>query len=221
MAPRVFVSYTHDSPEHKELVRAFAEFLRGQGIESVLDTWFTGERQDWGAWAIEEMITADFVIVVASPMYLRTGDGSGPNEEHKGVQSEAAILRDQLHGDRVGWRRKILPVVLPGRRVAEIPRFLQPHSAGRYLVRAFTTEGAEELLRVIHARPAHVAPPVAAPPDLPTNPPATPPVPDAESGAESESEARDGGGSVTNVVTGNITGTVLQARDIHGGVHLR
>lgn len=51
-APRVFISYAHDSPEHRDRVLGFASFLRSQGIEAVLDTWFTGDRQDWYAWAI-------------------------------------------------------------------------------------------------------------------------------------------------------------------------
>jgi hypothetical protein len=35
--PRVFVSYTHDSEAHKQLVLEFATFLRGHGIDAELD----------------------------------------------------------------------------------------------------------------------------------------------------------------------------------------
>ncbi|HWM05420.1 MAG TPA: hypothetical protein VNP92_24030, partial [Actinophytocola sp.] len=47
------------------------------------------------------------------------------------------------------------------------PRFLSPHTTSRYEVTAYTTAGAEELLRVIHGRPGHVAPPIQPPPALP------------------------------------------------------
>src|SRR5436305_3620785 len=99
-APRVFISYAHDSPEHRDRVLGFASFLRSQGIEAVLDTWFTGDRQDWYAWAIKEMTEADYVLVIASRRYGLVGDGFGPSDLHKGVQSEAALLRDLVYGDR-------------------------------------------------------------------------------------------------------------------------
>jgi hypothetical protein len=83
------------------------------------------------------------------------------------VQSEVTLLRDLVYGDRVMWTPKVLPVLLPGHDLAEIPRFLSPHTTSRYQVTAYTTDGAEELLRVIHGRPGHVAPPIQAPPDLP------------------------------------------------------
>jgi hypothetical protein len=160
--PTVFVSYAHDSPEHQYQVLRFATFLRSQGIEAVLDIWFTGDRQDWYAWAIRRMTEADYVIVVASERYRQMGDGSGPNELHKGVQSEAALLRELVYGDRDHWLSKILPVVLLGHGVNEIPLFLQPNTASRYMVKALTLEGADLLLRVILRQPGHIPPPVAA-----------------------------------------------------------
>ncbi|MCP3964217.1 MAG: hypothetical protein GY719_40825 [bacterium] len=36
-APRVFLSYTHDSPEHVERVLGLANRLRGEGVDANLD----------------------------------------------------------------------------------------------------------------------------------------------------------------------------------------
>lgn len=160
--PRVFVSYAHESPEHEDQVLRFASFLRDQGIEAVLDTWFAGDRRDWYAWAIKEMTGADYVIVIASRRYRRVGDGSGPVDLHQGVQSEAALLRDLVYGDRGHWLPKVLPVILDGHDRDEIPLFLQPNTASRFEVRALTVAGATELLRVIVRQPARIPPPVAA-----------------------------------------------------------
>jgi len=167
VAPKVFVSYVHESERHQADVLAFAAFLRGQGVDAVLDRWSAASRHDWYAWAINEMTEATFVIVVASPTYRAVGDGGGPSDLHRGVQSEATLLRDLVYGDRSVWTPKVLPVLLPGHGMAEIPRFLSPHTTSRYEVTALTTAGAEELLRVIHGRPGHVAPPIQPPPDLP------------------------------------------------------
>ena len=169
-APKVFVSYVHESRQHKDDVLAFAGFLRTQGVDTVLDMWSADTRRDWYAWAIREMTAAAYVVVVASPTYRAVGDGGGPADQHRGVQSEATLLRDLVHGDRVKWTPKVLPVLLPGHGIEEIPRFLSPYATSRYEVAAYTVTGAEDLLRVIHRRPGHVPPPVQAPPDLPPHP---------------------------------------------------
>lgn len=202
---RVFVSYAHESEKHRAQVLEFATFLRGAGIEAVLDSWAEDVRRDWSAWAIAEMTAADFVLVVASERYRRAGDGNGPAGVGRGVQSEAALLRELVHDDRATWVRKVLPVVLPGHTVDEIPLFLQPRSASHYLVSAFTTAGAASLLRVLLGRPGHAAPEVNPDrPDLPphTAAPAEQPVP------------------VTNQITGTVNGKVVQAHTIQGDVHL-
>ena len=138
VAPKVFISYAHDSVAHQDQVLEFATFLHGMGIKAVLDTWAAGSRLDWYAWMIEQITEADYVIVVASPMYRRTGDGLGPERQHRGVQSEAALMRELVYGARPGWLPTILPVLLPGHGIDEIPLFLQPYSATRFGVRAFT-----------------------------------------------------------------------------------
>lgn len=169
-APSVFVSYAHESTQHRNHVIEFATFLHEQSITTVLDAWLGWERQDWYAWALQKMTEADYVIVVASEKYRWIADGHGRNQ-HKGVRSEVAMLREMIYADRERWLPKILPVLLPGHDNAEIPLFLQPYSASFFAVTEFTARGAEKLLRVIHRRPAHAAPPVAGtPPELPVLP---------------------------------------------------
>jgi len=41
-APTVFISYSHDSPEHAERVISFAWVLRNDGIEPRLDWYVNG-----------------------------------------------------------------------------------------------------------------------------------------------------------------------------------
>ncbi len=209
-APKVFVSYVHESDEHKARVLAFATFLRRVGVEAVLDVWSAGARQDWYAWAIREMTDADFVLVVASERYRVTGDGSGPSAEHRGVQSEAALLRELVYGDRTTWVPKILPVLLPGHTVDQIPLFLQPHTATRFPVTSLDPAGAEELLRVVLGQPGHLAPTVS------TERPALPdPARTAEPGPAEPARAR-----VVNQINGTVTGTVIQADTITGNISL-
>lgn len=191
--PSVFVSYAHENPEHKERVLRLAELLRDEHAEVVLDVWATATRQDWYSWAIKRITAADYVVVVASPTYRLLGDGA-PAGVHRGVQSEVAVLREQVYTDRGTWLPKILPVLLPGHGVDEIPQFLQPNTASNFPVASLTKSGIADLVRVIFGRP--VSP---KPVDVPTT-----------------TSSPHG---VVNQVNGTVFGKVLQVDTIHGDVN--
>jgi hypothetical protein len=163
-SPTVFISYARDSAAHRDAVLAFGAFLRSQGINAVLDSWFAGDRRDWHAWTVAQMSQADYVVAVASPQYRMVGDGLGSAEVSRGVQSEAALLRELVIGDRARWLPKVLPVILPdGGRVGcvdDVPLFLQPATARCFPLAALTVPAALDLLRVLLRQPAHVLPPV-------------------------------------------------------------
>jgi hypothetical protein len=169
--PTVFISYAHDSPAHKAAVLGLAELLLRNGVRVELDQW-AADRRDWSAWTSAQLKNSDFTLIVASPEYHRAGDGHGPAEQNRGVRSEAAIIRDYLHRDRARWLPRLLPVVLPGRAVAEIPDFMQPFSADHYLVDELTDAGIEGLLRVLTGQPGLIRPELGALPVLPPRPPA-------------------------------------------------
>ena len=165
--PTVFVAYTHDSPQHKADVRAFAGLLSANYVLVELDQWAEGQRQDWYAWAHRHITTSDYTIIVASPQCKIVGDGGGLATENRGARAEMSVIRDLLQDDRGKWLPKLLPVVLPGRDVAEIPHFLQPRAADHYRIDELTDQGVDGLLRVIFKRPKAVRPPLGRPPVLP------------------------------------------------------
>lgn len=174
--PRVFISYAYDSDEHRRQVHQLAQFLRREGgIDVRFDEWATHQRRDWAVWMIDQLHNADFVLVVASPAYKRRAEGQAAASDGRGVQFEAALLRDLLTKDRPTWIPKVLPVMLPGRSIDEIPAFLQPYSASRYQVRSFTIDGIDELYRVLTGQPRHPSPELGP---LLVRPPATIPTGD-------------------------------------------
>jgi hypothetical protein len=149
-APRVFVTYAHDTPEHKDLVEKFATFLRaGIGLDVHLDAWYDNVRRDWSLWATEHLREADFIVVIASPDYKARADGTAMPHEGRGSQFETAIIRDNLTRDLRRETERVLPVVLPGRSIDEIPMFLNGHSTTRYHVEEFTEAGVADLLAAI------------------------------------------------------------------------
>ena len=212
-APKVFVSYAHESDEHKTQVLAFATFLRHAGIAATLDLWSADARRDWYSWAIREMTAADFVLVVASDRYRTIGDGNSPNTEHRGAQSEAALLRELVYSDRATWLPKTLPVILSGHMIDQIPLFLQPHSASRFHVTSFDATGAEELLRVLLRQPGYLAPEVNAEQLM------LPPRAD-ELDQTTPGQIPTGPGRVFNRINGTVTGKVIQGDTITGNINL-
>lgn len=200
---RVFVSYTHDSSEHKNQVLTFSRFLVRNRIDVCLDQWFLADRKDWYTWAIKNIEEADFVIAIASERYRQAADGHVTAEDNRGLQAEAAMLRELLHDDRPKWTRRILPVILPGHDEKEIPRFLQPRTADHFRVTAFTVAGAEYLLRVLTGQPPHVKPALGdRTPDLPPrDDPGTPspqPQPTSAGGTVQTVVSLGGGTTIVN-----------------------
>lgn len=150
---RVFVSYSQETTAHKAAVRQLCEFLAGKGLDVRYDQQGLHERRNWDRWTNTQILRADYVIVIASPVYQAAGDGEPlPDGTGLGVRSEYDRLADLLHRRRDEWTKKILPVVLPGRSAEEIPLSFLPAIADYYEVTSITDEGAASLLDVLLRR---------------------------------------------------------------------
>jgi hypothetical protein len=157
--PRVFVSYAGDSGEHTDAVLWFAERLRGElGIDVRLDLWERDRRRDWLEWVVDQIEHGDFVLAIGSPTYKRLAASDGDSHDHH-ARFQLAMLREYLTADRAQWLAKILPVVLPGYSADDLPAFLQPYSATRYVIPG----QLDELLRVLTGQPRHVQPELGSP----------------------------------------------------------
>jgi hypothetical protein len=69
---KVFISYSHDSPEHCERVLGLSERLRKDGIETSLDRYIHGTTPEgWPRWMLNQLDWANFVPVVCTETYYR------------------------------------------------------------------------------------------------------------------------------------------------------
>lgn len=167
---RAFISYAHDDAAHEDLVRDFWWFLRAQGVDAQADLLAAEDRQDWAGWMSRQVREAERVLVVASPAYRRRAEGDALPGEGRGVQWEARLIRDRLYADQQAGLQLVLPVLLPGCSVVDLPSWLAPASATHYVVSEFTVAGAEALLRVLTGQPLQVEPPLGEIPFLPPHP---------------------------------------------------
>lgn len=69
--PKVFVSYSWESDDHKEWVRALAERLTQNGVNVRLDQWHVVLGQSLTQFMETEVHTCDFVLVVCTKDYCR------------------------------------------------------------------------------------------------------------------------------------------------------
>ncbi|MEU5342300.1 MULTISPECIES: toll/interleukin-1 receptor domain-containing protein [unclassified Streptomyces] len=146
---RVFISYAHETPDHKDAVRRLYELLRDQGLDVRYDQADQHERRNWETWTTRQIMRADFVLLIASPAYRQVAEDELPAGRNLGLRSEYRRLADLQHRAPDVWLKKILPVVLPGRSADEIPLTFAPWTADHYVVEDVTHEGAGDLLRVL------------------------------------------------------------------------
>jgi len=121
LTPRCFISYTHDSAEHRAHVARLAQALRGFGINTVIDQYIEHEPPlSWPQWMTEQIENATHVLVVAPEPYFLRFTGRESPAIGKGVRWEGAIITGELYeaeDDRV----KFIPIVLRSEDVRFIP----------------------------------------------------------------------------------------------------
>ncbi|MBU9198847.1 toll/interleukin-1 receptor domain-containing protein [Burkholderia gladioli] len=156
LTPTVFVSYSHDSPEHRRWVLDFASFLVTRGINVRLDQWDVGPGADLAKYMVQSIAKSDRVLLICTEKYVqKVNDGVG------GVGYEAMVVSGALMSDL--GTAKFIPVVRQDGE-AKLPhalssRFYVDFSEGRDRGGAF-----DILLRELHRAPVAVKPPIGANP---------------------------------------------------------
>ena len=80
--PKVFISYTHDSPEHVDRVLELADRLRAGGVDAHVDQYETSPPEGWPRWTVRQIEEADYVLTVFTETYQRRFKG----EEESGIK---------------------------------------------------------------------------------------------------------------------------------------
>lgn len=110
--PRIFISYSHDSSEHRERVLALAERLRRDGLDARIDQHVAGApAEGWPRWMLDQIDLADFVLVVCSETYYRRFRGHEESGKGKGADWEGALITLELYKSK-SRVVKFVPVML-------------------------------------------------------------------------------------------------------------
>ena len=156
-APRVFISYSHESPDHKNWVLGLASNLREKGIDAVLDVWDLKPGDDVARF-MEHLASVDRVVIVCSEHYAhKAAEGKG------GVGYETMLVTAEILQDR--GVVKFIPI-LRNNPSKTLPPFLRSRMWIDFQRDADYSIKLEELIRSLHESPAHPKPPIGRNPFL-------------------------------------------------------
>lgn len=152
-APKVFISYSHDTPAHKKWVAELSSKLVSNGVDVILDQWDLVLGDDIPKFMEKAVTEADRVLVICTESYVNKADeGTG------GVGYEAMIVTGELVKNL--GTSKFIPVIKQTSQEPILPKALST----RYYInlnddRNFESQ-FEELLRELHKVPAIKKPPL-------------------------------------------------------------
>ena len=150
--PKVFISYSHDSPEHRRWVSELGAKLRHNGVDAILDQWDLGLGDDMALFMERGIRDSDRVLVICTDNYVgKANAGEG------GVGYERLIVTAQLVQDL--GTDKFIPIVRQTSEEEKTPTFL-----GTRVYADFTNDSQfeEEFAKLIHE--LHQVPVVEKPP---------------------------------------------------------
>jgi hypothetical protein len=129
----VFISYTHDSPNHLRAVFVLSERFRSEGINCVLDQYEISPPEGWPLWMDREIVKAQFVLMVCTEAYYRRVMGQEKPGEGLGIAWEGTLIYNQIY--RAASRNeKFIPIIFEKTHDIYIPTPLQ--GATRYFIPA-------------------------------------------------------------------------------------
>ncbi len=150
-APRAFISYAHDSPEHMSWVLKLSSDLRAIGVDVVLDQWDLAPGQDVSLFMQKGISEADRAVLVCSSAYVSKSEKGvgGVGYERLIVTAEVVQSIDTT---------KFIPILRGSNPAKKLPVFLGPR-----LYIDFENDGDYDAKLVELAREIHGAPAISKP----------------------------------------------------------
>jgi len=122
--PKIFISYSHDSPEHCENVLNLSNKLRNDGIDCALDQYEFSPPEGWPKWCERHIIESDFVIIINTETYYNRLSGKAPQMSGQGAKWESTLIYQHIFSND-SINHKFIPVVFSSNDVQYIPLILQ------------------------------------------------------------------------------------------------
>lgn len=153
MEPKVFMSYSHDSEEHKEWVLQLATRLRSNGVDVILDRWNLKLGSDLARFMEQGLSKSQRVICVCSEKYVEKANGGKGGTGYEKQIISAEYLKDQ----NTNW---VIPLIINNSTDKKTPTFLGTRQYVSFEDPNLYESKYEELLRDILDEPILPIPPI-------------------------------------------------------------
>ena len=149
---KIFISYSHDSDEHAGRVLDLANALRSYGQDVLIDQFQPYPPDGWTRWMERGLDSADFVLMICTPTYLRRVKDEEPPGVGLGVRWEGRLIKVRLYRDQAQAAR-FIPVLLAGYDPSSIPDPVWDHARYQVVAFDFQDPGFESLYRHLAQMP--------------------------------------------------------------------
>ena len=157
--PKVFISYSHDSPEHKQWVLELGTKLRRNGVDVMLDQWALRPGADFTRFMEHGIRDFDRVLVICTDDYVRKA-----NNREGGVGYEVQIVTTELVANLgIG---KFIPIIRQASGKKKAPTCLGARVYIDFTDERQFDEKFEELLRELYDVPVVEKPPLGEKPSF-------------------------------------------------------
>jgi hypothetical protein len=148
--PKIFISYSHDSIEHKKWILDLAIRMRNNGIDAIIDQWELKPGDDLPHFMETNIANADKIIMICSEKYVeKANSGIG------GVGYEKMIITSNLI-ENID-EKKIIPIVRQA-STKFLPTFLKTKLYIDFSKNSDYEFSFDELIRTIHNSPIYKKP---------------------------------------------------------------
>ena len=150
--PRVFISYSWETPQHQEWVLQLATRLQEQGgVQVLLDQWHLSPGQDKTVFMERGVAESDFVIFICTPDYAKKA-----NQRHGGVGYESMIITGELAANIN--QNKFIPVLRDGAWNTSLPNWIRTRLGVDLSAEPYSENQYQRLLRALHKTPLRPPP---------------------------------------------------------------
>ena len=157
--PSAFISYSHDSQEHKKWVLDLATRLRNAGVDAILDQWELGPGSDLPSFMERHLAQADRILMICTDKYVqKANSGVG------GVGYEKMIVTADLMKNIDS--NKVIPIIRQA-GTHNVPTFLRTKLFLEFSRSDQFEFSFDELVRSLHNAPLFIKPPIANSPFTP------------------------------------------------------
>lgn len=113
-APRVFISYSHESDDHKARVLELARKLRCDGFDAWIDRFAPPPIKGWPHWMGRQVRDAQWVLLVFTETYRRRFEQCEEPGQGRGATWEGRLVVDEMYSGAEGADRFIPVTFSPG-----------------------------------------------------------------------------------------------------------